>query len=80
MTTDTFAIVASAEADADTMRTRRPVQAAPAREPRRSNPRLTDMDLDPPEGPVPPEVIAWFAEAVERRDARGRTSRSPWAA
>ena len=80
MTTDTFAIVAPLEAEADTMRTHRPAQPAPAREPRRSNLRLADMDLDPPDGPVPAEVIAWFADAVERRDARDRNDRSPWAA
>jgi len=80
MTTDTFAVVAPAVEEADTQRTERPAQMVPVRERRRSSLRLADMDLDPPEGPVPPEVIAWFAEAVERRDARDRNDRSPWAA
>lgn len=33
------------------------------------SPRLADMDLDPPSGPVPAEVLAYFERAVagERR-------------
>lgn len=33
-------------------------------------PRLDDLDLDPPEGPVPAEVIARFEAALAREAAR----------
>lgn len=33
-------------------------------------PRLADMDLQPPTGPVPVEVIAYFESAVAREALR----------
>lgn len=32
--------------------------------------RLRDMDLDPPSGPVPSDVLAYFEAAVEREGRR----------
>ena len=47
--------------DGDTLRVARPSSfEAPA--PR----RLAEMDLDPPSGPVPAEVLAYFEAALER--------------
>ena len=53
--------------DEDTQRVARP----PSAEPRAPGGRLAEMDLDPPAGPVPPEVLAYFERAVSReRDRR----------
>lgn len=35
-----------------------------------SRPRLSEMDLDPPSGPVPAEVLAYFESALEREGRR----------
>lgn len=35
-------------------------------------PRLADLDLQPPTGPVPVEVIAYFESAVAREALRER--------
>jgi hypothetical protein len=51
----------TAEPDGDTLRV--------FREP---PPRLADMDLQPPAGPVPAEVIAYFETAVARQAERER--------
>lgn len=32
--------------------------------------RLADMDLDPPDGPVPSAVVAYFEAALERQRLR----------
>lgn len=32
--------------------------------------RLSEMDLDPPSGPVPAEVLAYFESALEREGRR----------
>ena len=32
--------------------------------------RLAEMDLDPPSGPVPADVLAYFEAAVEREGRR----------
>lgn len=50
--------------DEDTQRVARPQVARPVR-------RLAEMDLDPPSGPVPSEVLAYFERAVERARDRG---------
>jgi hypothetical protein len=52
----------TAEPDGDTLRV--------FREP--PPPRLADMDLQPPAGPVPAEVIAYFETAVARQAERER--------
>jgi len=53
-------------ADDDTLQVARP--ALPARSgPRR---RLDEMDLNPPSGPVPAEVLAYFEAAVAREGLR----------
>ena len=48
-------------ADADTLQVTRPADlggpAGPAR-------RLAEMDLDPPTGPVPADVLAYFERAI----------------
>ena len=51
--------------DEDTQRVARP----PAADERSGTRRLAEMDLDPPSGPVPAEVLAYFERAVagERR-------------
>ena len=61
MTTSSLAI-----ADADTLQVARPARLPRAIPPR----RLDEMDLDPPSGPVPPEVLAYFEAAVEREGLR----------
>lgn len=48
--------------DGDTARVRRP--SPPER--RLTGRRLAEMNLDPPEGPVPANVLAYFERAVER--------------
>ncbi len=63
MTTQTL----SHMADDDTLQVSRPA-ALRYSEPAR--PRLSDMDLDPPSGPVPADVLAYFERAVDRE--RGR--------
>ncbi len=63
MTTQTL----SHTADDDTLQVTRPAALeAPAGPPR----RLAEMDLDPPAGPVPADVLAYFERAVARE--RGR--------
>lgn len=53
------------DADGDTLQVTRP--AALATGPR----RLAEMDLDPPDGPVPADVLAYFERAVAReRESR----------
>ena len=56
--------------DEDTQRVARPATAAPAGPLPRS--RLDQMDLDPPDGPVPEEVLTYFELAVAREAARER--------
>ncbi len=52
--------------DEDTQRVARPPAAD-----ERSARRLAEMDLDPPSGPVPAELLAYFERAVSReRDRR----------
>lgn len=60
MTTQTF----SHPADDDTQQVSR--QAMYDSIPR----RLAEMDLDPPSGPVPADVLAYFERAVEREGRR----------
>lgn len=51
-------------ADDDTMRVARPlIGPAPGR-------RLREMDLDPPAGPVPASVLAYFEAALDREENR----------
>ena len=52
--------------DEDTQRVARPVAVDEQLPPR----RLDEMDLDPPSGPVPPEVLAYFEAAVTREGLR----------
>ena len=53
-------------ADGDTLRVSRPAPAQPAAPARRAaSRRLAEMDLDPPAGPVPADVLAYFERAVE---------------
>ncbi len=52
-------------ADSDTLQVNRP--ALDSGVPRR---RLCEMDLDPPSGPVPAEVLAYFESALEREGQR----------
>ncbi len=47
--------------DEDTQRVARPQTAEDLLPPR----RLAEMDLDPPSGPVPAEVLAYFERAVD---------------
>ena len=37
---------------------------------RPSTRRLAEMDLDPPTGPVPAEVLAYFEQALARESSR----------
>jgi hypothetical protein len=53
-------------ADDDTLQVARPAPRARSGPPR----RLDQMDLDPPSGPVPAEVLAYFEAAVEREGLR----------
>jgi hypothetical protein len=52
-------------ADSDTLQVNRPAMDSGV--PRR---RLSEMDLDPPSGPVPAEVVAYFESALEREGRR----------
>jgi hypothetical protein len=52
--------------DEDTPRVARPVAAEEPLPPR----RLAEMDLDPPSGPVPADVLAYFERAVNRERRR----------
>ena len=63
MTTSASAI---SFADDDTLQVARPPRLPHAIPPR----RLDEMDLDPPSGPVPAEVLAYFERAVEREGLR----------
>ena len=47
--------------DEDTQRVARPMAVGPEPSPR----RLAEMDLDPPSGPVPADVLAYFERAVD---------------
>ena len=60
MTTQTISL----HADDDTQQVSRPAMSD--RMPR----RLAEMDLDPPSGPVPADVLAYFEAAVEREGRR----------
>jgi hypothetical protein len=63
MTTQTLAHAA----DDDTLQVSRPADLrSPAAPPR----RLAEMDLDPPPGPVPADVLAYFEQAVAREGRR----------
>ncbi|WP_217915016.1 hypothetical protein [Miltoncostaea marina] len=58
-------------ADGDTLRVSRPAPApAPAPARPASPRRLAEMDLDPPPGPVPADVLAYFERAVENERRR----------
>jgi hypothetical protein len=58
--------------DWDTQGVARP-QLAPFQRRVRSAPlKLSEMDLEPPEGPVPADVISYFEDALRRERARGR--------
>lgn len=59
---------AIAFAEDDTLQVARPARLPRAIPPR----RLDEMDLDPPSGPVPPEVLAYFEAAVMREGLRER--------
>lgn len=68
---------ATAYAEDDTQRVVRPalhtpdLDADPEPVPlRRRSPRLAEMDLDPPSGPVPSEVLAYFEAAVAKEALR----------
>jgi hypothetical protein len=50
--------------DEDTLQVTRPAALE------RPTVRLRDMDLDPPSGPVPSDVLAYFEAAVEREGRR----------
>ena len=65
MSTHAFSI-----ADEDTQAVARPAPRLVAERFRAPARRLADMELDPPEGPVPSEVIAYFEAAVDRERAR----------
>jgi hypothetical protein len=58
-------------ADDDTQQVARPAGLRSPLAPR----RLAEMDLDPPAGPVPADVLAYFERAVERERGDGRLSR-----
>lgn len=59
-----MSIHAAPLADDDTMRVVRP----PA--PQNPSGRLSQMDLEPPAGPVPASVLAYFEAALDREDRR----------
>jgi hypothetical protein len=60
MTTQTIAL----HADDDTLQVSRPASSD-------STPRrLAEMDLDPPSGPVPADVLAYFEAALAREGRR----------
>jgi hypothetical protein len=61
MTTSSIAF-----AEDDTLQVARPPRLPRAIPPR----RLDEMDLDPPSGPVPAKVLAYFEAAVEREGQR----------
>lgn len=54
-------------ADDDTLQVTRPAGPFGAAGPAR---RLAEMDLDPPAGPVPADVLAYFERAVAAADER----------
>lgn len=58
--------IAHTASDDDTLQVTRPAALSPA-PPRR---RLAEMDLDPPAGPVPADVLAYFERAVAREGSR----------
>ncbi len=58
--------------DADAQRAPRSQSPVIAKAQHRRTRRLDEMDLDPPEGRVPTDVIAHFASALERQAARER--------
>jgi hypothetical protein len=61
---------AAAISDEDTQAVPRPAPRIVAERFRAPARRLADMDLDPPEGRVPSEVIAYFEAALDRERAR----------
>jgi hypothetical protein len=68
---------APAYAEDDTQRVVRPalptpdLEAEPEPVPlRRRSPRLAEMDLEPPSGPVPSEVLAYFEAALAKEALR----------
>jgi hypothetical protein len=58
-TTSAMSTGLAAHPDEDTQRVRRP-------------PRLGELDLQPPPGPVPAEVLAYFEAALTRQAERER--------
>lgn len=58
--------------DEDTQPVARPAPLIVAERFRAPARRLADMDLDPPEGPVPADVIAYFEAANDRERERAR--------
>ena len=67
MTANDRGMTTSALADDDTLRVARPALST-----RRTGPtrRLDEMDLNPPSGPVPADVLAYFEAAVDREGQR----------
>lgn len=53
-------------ADDDTLQVSRPAALGG----RATSSRLAEMDLDPPSGPVPADVLAYFERAVAREARR----------
>ncbi|MGE0026386.1 MAG: hypothetical protein AB7O78_11450 [Thermoleophilia bacterium] len=51
--------------DEDTQRVARPLPADDQADERLAPRRLAEMDLDPPSGPVPADVLAYFERAVD---------------
>lgn len=59
-------------AEWDTQGVARPQLAPFERRRRPAAGRLSEMDLEPPDGPVPADVISYFEDALRRERARGR--------
>ena len=64
--TDMTTHAISLPSDEDTQQVARPAVA----DERPSARRLAEMDLDPPTGPVPAEVLAYFERALARENSR----------
>ncbi len=71
-TQNTMEMVLPFANDADTLRASRSNSPVIAAAQKRRTRRLDEMDLDPPEGPVPDDIVAKFAQAVERQAKRQR--------
>ncbi|MGI9539044.1 MAG: hypothetical protein ACR2N6_02710 [Miltoncostaeaceae bacterium] len=71
-TQNTMEMVLPFANDADTLRTSRSSSPVIAAAQKRRTQRLDEMDLDPPEGRVPDDIVAKFAQAVERQAKRQR--------